>query len=106
MNAIAAVERVETFVKVAAGRVLVRTLYDLMRAVIEQVDEVLDVKGELSLEGDCWHGDVGMVDMGACQTSTLGVWEEAIREAASGELVIDTDGSRDCDGISKNILAS
>lgn len=73
MNAIPAVEQVETFAKVAAGRLLARTLYDLMRAVIEQADEVLGAKGELSLEGDCWHGDVGMVDLGACQTSTPAV---------------------------------
>lgn len=39
-----------------------------------------------------------MVDLGPSRTSTPAVWEAAIPEAASGDMVVYTDRSRDQEG--------
>ena len=97
-NAIAAVEDVETFARAATGRFLARTLCDPPRAGMGVVDEGIAGKGRLSLGGSCWRGDVDVVDLGLCGSSTSEVWEQAIKEAGEGRLVVYTDGSRDGDG--------
>ena len=97
-NAIAAVEDVETFRRAASGRFLAPTLCDSLRAGIGQVDEDLAEMGTLSLGGCCWRGEVHVVDLGLCKTSTSMAWEAAISNAAGGKLVDYTDGSRDEDG--------
>ena len=97
-SAIAAVEDVETFAKAASGRFLARTLCDPLREGIGQVDGHLAEMGMLSLVGHCWGGEVHVVDLGPCKTSTPIAWEEAISNTAGGKLVIYTDGSRDDDG--------
>ena len=97
-NAIATVEDVETFARAASGRFLARTLCDPPRAGIGQVDEDLAKVGTLSLGGRCWRGEVQVVDLGLCKTSTTIAWEEAISNAAGGKLVGYTDGSRNEDG--------
>ena len=97
-NAIAAVEDVETFARAATGRFLARTLCDPPRAGMGVVDEEIAGKGRLSLGGGCWRGDVDVVDLGLCRSSTSEVWERAIKEAGEGRLVVYTDGSRDGDG--------
>ena len=97
-NAIAAVEDVETFAKAATGRFLSRTLCNPPRAGIGVVDEEIARKGQLSFGGGCWRGQVDMVDLGPCKSSTSEVWERAIKEAGEGRLVVYTDGSRDGSG--------
>ena len=58
-------ENVETFVRVAAGRFLARTMCDPVRTgVAAAVDPVLAGKGALSLGGACWRGPVEVVDLG------------------------------------------
>ena len=94
-NAIAAVEDVETFAKAATGRFLARTLCDPPRAGVGVVDEGIAGRGQLSFGGDCWHGQVDVVDLGPCKSSTSEVLERAIKEAGEGRLVVYTDGSRD-----------
>lgn len=54
--------------------------------------------GTLSLVDRCERGEVHVVDLGPCGTSTSAVWEEAIKNAAGGRLVAYMDGSRDDDG--------
>ena len=98
MNAIAAVEDVETFAKAATGRFLACTLCDPPRAGVGMVDEGIAGKGRLSYGGDCWRGHVDVVDLGPCRSSTSEVWEQAIKEAGEGRLVVYTDGSRDGEG--------
>ena len=98
VNAIAAVEDVETFAKAATGRFLARTLCYPPRAGVGMVDEGIAGKGRLSLKGDCWRGHVDVVDLGPCKSSTSEVWERVIKEAGEGRLVVYTDGSRDGDG--------
>ena len=74
-NAIAAVEDVETFAKAASGRFLARTLCDPLRAGIGQGDEDLAERGTLSLGGCCWCGEVHVVNLGLCKTSTaMALW--------------------------------
>ena len=97
-NAIAAVEDVETFARAATGRFLARTLCDPQRAGIGVVDEGIAGEGQLSSGGDCWRGQMGVMDLGPCKTSTSEVWERAIMEAGEGRLVVYTDGSRDGGG--------
>ena len=97
-NAIAAVEDVETFAKAATERFHARTLCDPPRAGVGVVDEGIARKGWLSLGGDCWRGDVDVIDLGPCKSSTSEVWERAIKGAGEGRLVVYTDGSRDGDG--------
>ena len=98
MNAIAAVEDVETFAKAASGRFLARTLGDPLRAGIGVVGEGIAGQGHLSPGGDCWRGCVDVIDLGPCKSSSPAVWEWAIREAGEGRLVVYTDGSRDGGG--------
>ena len=62
------------------------------------MDEDLAAVGTLSLGERCWRGEVHVVDLGQCKTSTSIAWEEAISNAAGGKLVVYTDGSRDEDG--------
>ena len=97
-GAIAAVEDVETFARAATGRFLARTLCDPLRAGIGMVDEGITGKGQLSFGGECWRGQVDVVDLGPCKSSTSEVWERAIKEAGEGRLVVYTDGSRDGGG--------
>ena len=97
-GAIAAVEDVETFARAATGRFLARTLCDPPRAGIGVVDEKIAGKGQLSYGGECWREHVEVVDLGPCKSSTLEVWEWAIKEAGEGRLVVYTDGSRDSGG--------
>lgn len=75
-------EEVETFAKVATGRFLERTLCDLVWAGIGQVDKMFAPAEELSLGGGFWRGDIGMLALGLCRTSTPVVREGAIGEAA------------------------
>ena len=63
VNAIAAVEDLETFAKAATGRFLARTLCDPPRAGIGVVDEGIPAKGRLSFGGVCWPGSVDVVDL-------------------------------------------
>ena len=98
VNAIAAVEDVETFAKAATGRFLARTLCDPPRAGIGVVDEGIAGQGRLSFGGTCWRGRVDVVDLGPSKSSTCAVWEWAIGEAGERRLVVYTDGSRDSDG--------
>ena len=97
-DAIAAVEDVETFARAATGRFLARTLCDPRRAGIGVVDEGIARKGQLSFGGECWRGQVDVVDLGPCKSSTSEVWERAIKEAGEGRLVVYTDGSKDGGG--------
>ena len=97
-GAIAGVEDVETFAKAATGRFLARTLCEPTRAGIGVVDEGIAGKGQLSFRGECWRGQVDVVDLGPCKSSTAEVWERAIRGAGEGRLVVYTDGSRDGGG--------
>ena len=69
-GAIAAVEDMETFARAATGRFLARTLCDPQRAGIGVVDEGIAGKGQLSSGGECWRGQVGVVDLGPCKSST------------------------------------
>ena len=62
------------------------------------MDEGIARKGQLSSGGECWRGQVDVVDLGPCKSSTSEVWERAIKEAGEGRLVVYTDGSRDCSG--------
>ena len=98
VNAIVAVEDVETFAKAVTGRFLARTLCDPPRAGIGVVDEGITGKGQLSFGGVCWRGSVDVVDIGPCKSSTAVVRERAIREAGEWRLVVYTDGSRESDG--------
>ena len=43
-------------------------------------------------------GQVDVVDLGPCKSSTPEVWDRAIKEAGEGKLVVYTDGSRDSGG--------
>ena len=97
-NAIAAVEDVETFARVATGRFLARTLCDPPRAWVDVMDEGIAGKGRLSFGGDCWLGHVDVVDLEPCKSSTSEVWKRAIRDASEGRLAVYTDGSRDSVG--------
>ena len=98
VNVIAAMEDVETFAKVASSRVLAQTLCDPLRARVGRVDDDLVWEGKLSLSGSCWLGEVHIVDLGPCKTSTLTQWEEPIKRAAGGRLVVYTDGSKNGGG--------
>ena len=97
-DAIAAVEDVETCARATAGRFLARTRCDPPRAGIGVVDEEIAGKGQLSFGGECWRGQVDVVDLGPCKFSTFEMWERAIEEAGEGRLVVYTDGSRHSGG--------
>ena len=97
-SAIAAVEDVETFARAVTGRFLARTLCDPPRARIGVVDEGIAGKGQPSCGGECWRGQVDVVDLGLCKSSTAEVWERAIKGAGEGRLVVYTDGSWDGGG--------
>ena len=65
VQGMAAVEDVETFARVAAGRFLARTLCDPVRGGVAVADDpVLAGKGALSLGGACWRGPVEIVNLG------------------------------------------
>ena len=72
-NAIAAVEDVETFARAASWRFLARTLCEPPRAGVGVVDEGIAGKGAVSFGGDCWRGQVDVVDLGPCKSSTSAI---------------------------------
>ena len=93
---IAAVEGVETFARVAAGRFLARTICDPSRAgVAEGGDAVMARAGELSLGGSCGRGAVEMVDLRVGAGGSSGEWEEAIARVSGGCTVAFSDGCKD-----------
>lgn len=98
MNAIAAVENVETFVKAASRGFLAWTLCNPLRAGVGQVEEDLAQEGELSFGGSCCREGVHIIDVGPYKTSDPTLWEEAVKCAAERRLVVYTDGSRDDGG--------
>lgn len=98
VNAIAAMEDVETFAKVASSRVLAQTLCNPLLAGVGRVDDDLVWEGKLSLGGSYGLGEVHIVDLGPCKTSTPTQWEEANKRAAGGRLVVYTDGSKNVGG--------
>lgn len=95
MNAITTVEDMETFAETASGRFLAWTLCDPLHAGVGRVDEGLAEEGERSFCGSSWRGEIYMIDLGPCKTSTAAQWEKSIKYVAGGRLVVYTDGSRD-----------
>ena len=97
-NAVAAVEDVVTFATGTTGRFLAHTLGEPWQAGIGVVDSGIAGIGQLSSGGDYWRGHVQVLDLGPCKSSTPVVWEQVIREASEGRMIVYTDGSRDDDG--------
>lgn len=95
VNAIATMEGVEVFAKTAPRRFLARTLCNPLRAGISQLDDEFEEAEDLSLGGGSWQGEVSMVDLGPCKTSTPATWTAPIGVAAGGTLVGYTNVSRD-----------
>ena len=92
----AAIEDVETFARVAAGRFLSRTLCDLVRAGVAPTDDlVVNGRGAVSLGEACWRVVVQVVDLGLGGDTLVLEWEAAIERVSEGNNLLFTDGSRD-----------
>lgn len=59
------------------------------------MDEGLAAEGERSFSSSSWRGEVYMIDLGPCKTSTAAQWEKSIKYVGGGRLVVYTDRSRD-----------
>ena len=93
---VAAVESVEMFARVLAGRFLARMTCDPSRAgIAECLNPALIGKGALSLGGPCWQGVVTVADLGVGSGGLEVDWEEAISRVGAGCWVAYSDGSRD-----------
>ena len=83
------------FTRVAAERLLARTMSDPVRAgVVASDNPVLSSKVVLLLGGACWRGVVEVADLGLKGLALMVEWEAAIERVHRRHDLLFTDGSR------------